>query len=130
MKHALFFFAGLTLSLFASAQVSSGSAQASSFDGQDHIKITAAKDTLHINFKDKSFTLNNIRDLDSCLKKNIPEMTLPVIDLETFADMTPEYHRAIIIILDKYRCPVVSERIVSSGAGKFKVQARMIDDTH
>jgi hypothetical protein len=123
MKHALLFFAGLTLSLFASAQ-------ASSFDNQDHIKITTGKDTLHVSFKDKSFTLNNIQDLDSCLKKDIPEMTLPVIDLETFADMTRDYHRAIIIILDKYRCPVVSERIVSSGAGKFKVQARKIDDTH
>jgi hypothetical protein len=56
-------------------------------------------------------------------------MTLPVIDLETFADMTAEYHRAIIVLLDKYRCPVISERIVSSGGGKFKVQARKIDDT-
>jgi hypothetical protein len=119
MKHVLFFFASLTLSLFASAQ-------ASSFDNQDHIKITAAKDTLHISFKDKSYTLGNIQALDSCLKKNIPEMTLPVVDLKTFADMTPEYHRAIIVILDKYRCPVVSERIASSEAGKFKVQARMI----
>jgi hypothetical protein len=123
MKHTLLFFAGLTLSLFASAQ-------AGSFDNQDHIKIRAAKDTLHINFKDKSFTLNNIHDLDSCLKKNIPEMTLPVIDLETFADMTPEYHRAIIVLLDKYRCPVVSERIVSSGAGKLKTQVRMMDNNH
>jgi hypothetical protein len=123
MKHALVFFTCLALSLCAFAQ-------ASSFDNQDHIKITAAKDTLHINFKDKSFTLSNIRDLDSCLKKNIPEMILPVIDLETFADMTPEYHRAIIIILDKYRCPVVSEKVVSSGSGKPKVRFRMIDNTH
>jgi hypothetical protein len=53
MKHALIVFASLTLSLLASAQVSS-------FDNQDHIKITAAKDTIHISFKDKSFTLNSI----------------------------------------------------------------------
>jgi hypothetical protein len=127
MKHALLCFASLTFSLFAFAQAGS---QPSAFDNQEHIKIMAAKDTLHVKFKDKSFTLSNIRDLDSCLKKNIPEMTLPVIDLETFADMSPEYHRAIIILLDKYRCPVVSEKIVSSGGGKPKVELRMIDSLH
>ncbi len=108
MKHALLFFVSLTLSLLAFAQ-------SNAFDNQDHIKITAAKDTLHISFKNKSLTLNNIHDLDSCLKMNIIETTLPVVDLETFADMTPENHRAIIVILDKYRVPVASERVVSSG---------------
>jgi len=57
-------------------------------------------------------------------------MTLPVVDLENFADMTPEYHRAIIIILDKYRVPLASERVVSSGGGKFMAWARKVDDPH
>jgi hypothetical protein len=123
MKHVLLFFASLTISLLACAQ-------SNAFDNEDHIKITALKDTLHVSFKNKSFTLNNVHDLDSCLKKNIPEMTLPVVDLETFADMTSEYHRAIIVILDKYRVPVESEKTVSSRGGKLMLNMRMIDDTH
>lgn len=112
MKHALLFLASLPLSIFAFAQ-------SNPFGKEDHIKITVAKDTLHISFNNKSFTLNNIHDLDSCLKRSLPEMTLPVVDLETFADITPEDHRAIIIITDKYRLPVVSERTFSSGNGKI-----------
>ena len=109
MKHALLFFACLTLSFFTFAQ-------SKAFGNEDHIKITATKDTLHLDFKDKSFTLKSINDLDSCLKRNISEMTLPVVDLETFTDITPENHRAIIVIMDKNRLPVVSERSISSGA--------------
>jgi hypothetical protein len=74
MKHALLFLVSLTLSLLAFAQ-------SNAFDNQDHIKIAVAKDTLHVSFKSKSFTFNNIHDLDSCLKKSIPEMMLPVVDL-------------------------------------------------
>ena len=74
---------------------------------------------LHISFRNKSFTLHNTQDLDSCLKNKLPNMTLPVVDLETFADMSPEYRRAIIVIMDKYRLPVVSERDASSGNRKF-----------
>jgi len=116
MKHALLFLACLPLSLFAFAQ-------SSVFGNEDHIKITATKDTLHISFKDKSFTLKNINDLDSCLKNNISETTHPGVDLETFTDMTPQYHRAIIVIMDKYRLPVVSERTFS-GNGKIAGSVR------
>ena len=112
MKHVLLFLASLPLSIFAFAQ-------SNPFGNEDHIKITATKDTLHLSFKDKSFTLKNISDLDSCLKKNISETAHPDVDLEIFADMTPEDHRAIIIIMDKYRLPVVSERTLSSGNGKI-----------
>ena len=77
-----------------------------------------AKDSLRISFKNKSLILNSIHDLDSCLKKNISEMTFPEVDLETFTDITPEDHRAIIIIMDKYRLPVMSERTFS-GSGKI-----------
>jgi hypothetical protein len=52
MKHALLFFVCLPLSLVAFTQ-------SNPFDNEDHIKITVAKDTLHISFKNKSFTLNN-----------------------------------------------------------------------
>jgi len=110
MKHAFLVFTCIIYSFLAFAQ-------SNVFGNEDHIKITAAKDTLHISFKDKSFTLKSINDLDSCLKKNIPETAHPDVDLETFADMTPEHHRAIIVIMDKYRLPVVSERTLSSGAG-------------
>jgi len=123
MKHAFLFFACLTLSLFAFAQ-------SNVFGNEDHIKITAAKDTLHFSFKDKSFTLKNINDLDSCLKKNLPETAHPDVDLETFTGMTPEYHRAIIVIMDKYRLPVVSERAVSSGSGKLVGSVRMATYDH
>jgi hypothetical protein len=116
MKHALLLFASLPLSLFAFAQ-------SNPFGNEDHIKITTTKDTLHLSFKDKSFTLKNINDLDSCLKKNIPETTHPDVDLEIFTDMTPEYHRSIIVIMDKYRLPVVSER-TSSGNGKIAGSVR------
>jgi hypothetical protein len=117
MKHALLFLASLPLSIFAFAQ-------SNPFGKEDHIKLTAAKDTLRLSFKDKLFTLKNMNDLDSCLKKNIPERTHPDVDLETFADMTPEYHRAIIVIMDKYRLPVVSERTFSSGNGKIAGSVR------
>jgi len=112
MKHALLLFACLPLSLFAFAQ-------SNPFGKEDHIKITVSKDSLRISFKSKSFTLNSIHDLDSCLKKNTSEMTLPEVDLETFTDITPEDHRSIIVIMDKYRLPVVSERTFSSGNGKI-----------
>lgn len=118
MKQILFFFSFLSLSIFAFSQSTTA----------DHIKIVAAKDTLQITFKSKSFTLNNIRDLDSCLKKNIPEMSLPVVDLETIGEMTPEDHRAIIVIMDKYRLPVVSERSISSGTGKVSSVVRKAYD--
>jgi hypothetical protein len=114
MKHALLFLASLALSIFAFAQ-------SNPFGKEDHIKITVAKDSLRISFKSKSFMLNSIHDLDSCLKKNISEMTLPEVDLETFTDITPEDHRAIIIIMDKYRLPVVSDRATSSGNGNLQV---------
>ncbi|HVU83870.1 MAG TPA: hypothetical protein VHC50_03460 [Puia sp.] len=118
MKHTLLFLASLPLSIFAFAQ-------SNPFGKEDHIKITVAKkDSLCISFKGKSFPLDSIHDLDSCLKKNISEMTLPEVDLETFTDMTPEDHRAIIVIMDKYRLPVVSERTLSSGNGKIKTSMR------
>jgi hypothetical protein len=112
MKHALLVLLCVPLSIFTFAQ-------SNPFGQEDHIKITATKDSLHISFKSKSFRLNNIRDLDSCLKINIPGMTRPVVDLETSPDMTFEDHRTIIVITDKYRLPVVSERTFSSGKGKL-----------
>jgi hypothetical protein len=121
MKHSLLFFACLIISLLTFAQ-------SNAFDNPDHIKIVVAKDTLHISFKSRSFRFNNIQDLDSCLKKNIPEMTLPVVDLETFSDMTPEDHRALIVIFDKYRIPVASQRVVSSG--KPLTFVRRVNDVH
>lgn len=111
MKHAFLVFTCLIFSYLVFAQ-------SNVFGNEDHIKITASKDTLHISYKDKSFTLKSINDLDSCLKKNIPERAHPNVDLETLPDMSPEYHRAIIVIMDKYRLPVVSERTLSSGNGK------------
>ena len=60
------------------------------FANEDHLKITVGKDTLHVSFKNKSFMLNNVHDLDSYLKKNSMEMSPPVVDLETFNGMTPE----------------------------------------
>jgi hypothetical protein len=123
MKHALLFFVCQPLSIFAFAQ-------SNPLSNEDHIKITVGKDTLRISFKDKLFTLNNTHDLDSCLKKNIPETIHPDVDLETFADMTPEEHRAIIIIMDKYRLPVVSERTFSSGNGKLAGAVRIAKYDH
>jgi len=110
MKHAFLVLACLPLSVFAFGQ-------SNPFGNEDHIKITAVKDTLRISWKSKSFILSSIQDLDSCLKRNIPELTRPVADLETFSDMTAEDHRSIIIVMDKYRLPVVSERTLSSGKG-------------
>lgn len=120
MKHVFLFFFSLSLSFLAFAQ-------SNVFGNEEHIKITAAKDTLHISFKDTSLRLNDIHDLDSCLKMNLPMITGPVVDLETFTNMTPEYHRAIIVILDKYRVPVVSEKQLSSGPGKLMVSFRRVD---
>jgi hypothetical protein len=123
MKHALLFFAGLLLSFLAFAQ-------SNVFGNEDHIKITAAKDTLHISFKDKSLRLNDIHDLDSCLKMSLPMMPVPVVDLETFTGMTPEYHRAIIVVLDKYRIPVVSEKAFSAGPVKLMAFRRADSISH
>ena len=57
-------------------------------------------------------------------------MTRPEVDLETFTDITPEDHRAIIIIMDKYRLPVVSERTLSSGNGKIARFVKEAVDDH
>ena len=111
MKQALLLFSCLSLSVFSFAQVNS--------PGQDHIKIIVAKDSLHVSFKNKSFKLNNIQDLDGWLKENISETSSPDVDLESSIELTPENHRAIIIIMDKYRCPVVSERMISDGKPKI-----------
>jgi hypothetical protein len=111
MKQALFLFFCLIASVFSFAQINS--------PGQDHIKIIVAKDSLHVSFKNKSFKLNNIQDLDGWLKQHIMETSFPEADLEFFIELTPENHRAIIVIMDKYRCPVVSERMVSDGKPKI-----------
>ena len=93
--------------------------QINAYDNQDRVKIIVAKDSVHVGFKNKSFRLNSIQDLDGWMKENIAEMTLPVVDLETFIELTPQNHRAIIAIMDKYRCPVVSEKMVSDGKPKM-----------
>jgi hypothetical protein len=107
MKNVILFFASLTISIFSFAQTTA--------DDQDHIKITAANDSLNVRLKDQLFRLRNIHDLDSCLKKNLPGLKLPVVELETYTDLTAINHRAIIVLLDQYRCPVVSERTISDG---------------
>ena len=111
MKNVILFFAGLAISIFSFAQTTS--------DDQDHIKITAANDSLTVRLKNQLFKLPNIQDLDSCLKKNLPGMKLPVVEVETYTDLTAINHRAIIVIMDKYRCPVVSERTISDGKPKI-----------
>ena len=110
MKNVILFFASLAISIFSFAQTIS--------DDQDHIKITAANDSLNVRFKDQLFKLRNIQDLDSCLKKNLPGMKLPVVELETYTDLTAINHRAIIVVLDQYRLPVMSERTISDGKPK------------
>ena len=110
MKSLILLFASLTISIFSFAQTTS--------DDQDHIKITAANDSLNVRFKDQLFELRNIRDLDSCLKKNLPGMKLPAVELETYTDLTAINHRAIIVVLDQYRLPVVNERTISDGKPK------------
>jgi len=121
MKHALLVLAVLPLSILSSAQSS---------DGQDHIKLTAANDSLNIQLKNQSFKLKNIQELDSCLKNNLPGTTVPVIDLEAYSSLTPQNHRAIIVIMDKYRIPVASERTLPSGKGKPAVSLRKAVDEH
>jgi len=111
MKKALVLFSSLILSILSFAQIKP-------IDNQDHIKIIVAKDSLHVSFKNKSFKLNNIQDLDNWLKQNITETSPPDVDLESFIELTPQNHRAIIFIMDKYRCPVVSDRMVSDGKPK------------
>ena len=113
MKNVILFFASLAISIVSFAQTTS--------DDQDHIKITAANDSLNVRFKDQLFKLRNIQDLDSCLKKNLPGMKLPVVELETYTDLTAINHRAIIVVLDQYRLPVMSERTISDGKPKGSI---------
>jgi len=68
MKNVILFFASLILSIFSFAQTTS--------DDQDHIKITAANDSLNVRFKNQLFKLRNIQDLDSRLKGAISRMLL------------------------------------------------------
>ena len=112
MKQALLLFASLILSILSFAQVDS-------IDNPDNIKIILAKDSVHVRFKDKSFKLDNIQDLDSWLKQNITKMIPPDVDLVSYIELTPQKHRDIIVIMDKYRCPVVSEKMVSDGKPKI-----------
>lgn len=112
MKQILLLFSCLTLSILSFAQINAA-------DDPDHIKIIVGKDSVHVNFKDKSFKLNNIQDLDSWLKQNIAGMIPPDVDLVSYyIELTPQKHREIIVITDKYRCPVVSEKTVSDGKPK------------
>lgn len=112
MKQAILLSSCLILSILSFSQINST-------DNQDHIKVIVAKDSVHVSFKNKSFKLNNIQDLDGWLKQNITERSSPDVYLESFIELTPENHRAIIIIMDKYRCPIVSERMVSDGKPKI-----------
>src|SRR5580704_4514422 len=116
MKHALLFCTSLAISILSFAQTTSGD--------QDHIKITAANDSLNVWFKNQLFKLRNIQDLDSCLKKNLPGMKFLEVELETYTDLTAINHRAIIALLDQYRCPVVSERTISDGKLKSAISRR------
>jgi len=112
MKKTLLLFSCLVLSILSFAQDHAT-------DNPDHINIIIAKDSIHISFKDRSFKLNNLQDLDSWLNQNIPAMIPPDVDLVSYIELTPQKHRDLIVITDKYRCPVVSERMVSDG--KLKV---------
>ena len=117
MKQTLLLCACLIVSILSFAQINS-------VDDPDHIKITLRADSIHINFKDKSFKLNTIQDLDSWLKQNIAGMIPPDIDLVSYFELTPQKHRSIIVIMDKYRCPVVSEKTVSDGKPKIAASIR------
>ena len=108
MKYTLLFLAGLLASLLTFAQTSPAR-------NSDHIRIIATNDSLTVRFKNKSFKLNKIQDLDSCLRNNLPDMTLPVVDLEADADLTAQNHCAIINVTDKYRIPVTSQLTISNG---------------
>lgn len=112
MKQTLLLFASLILSILSFGQVDS-------VGNPDNIKIILAKDSVHISFKDRSFKLNDIQDLDSWLKQNITKMTPPDVDVVSYIELTPQKHRDIIVIMDKYRCPVVSEKMVSDGKPKI-----------
>ena len=122
MKHAILSFSCLILSLLTFAQVDS-------VDNPDHIKIILSADSIHISFKDKTFKLNTIQDLDSWLKENIAGMIPPDVDLVSYIELTPQKHRDIIVITDKYRCPVVSEKTVSDGRlkGPFSIRRSSTD---
>jgi len=72
-----------------------------------------------------SFAQTTSDDQDSCLKKNLPVMKLPVVELETYTDLTAINHRAIIVLLDQYRCPVVRETTISDGKSKGAI-SRML----
>lgn len=119
MKHAILSFSCLILSLLTLAQVDS-------VDDPDHIKIILRADSLQISFKDKSFKLNTIQDLDSWLKQNIAGMIPPDVDVVSYIELTPQKHRDIIVITDKYRCPVVSEKSISEGRPKRAFSIRRI----
>ncbi len=120
MKQTILLFSCLVLSIVSFAQINST-------DNPDHIKIIVAKDSLHVSFKNKSFKLNKIQDLDGWLRQNVTPMSSPDVDLESFIELTPESHRAIIVIMDKYLCPVVSERMVSDGKPKAASAVRFKD---
>lgn len=123
MKQTLLLCACLILSILSFAQVNPA-------DNPDHIKIILRADSVHISFKDKSFKLNAIQDLDSWLKQNIAGMIPPDVDLVSYFELSSQKHRDIIVIMDKYRCPVVSERTLSSGNGKITGAVRRALDDH
>ena len=112
MKQTLLLFSCLILSVLSFAQINPP-------DNEDHIKIIVAKDSVHVDFKNKSFKLNNIQELDSWLKQHIAGMIPPDVDLVSINELTPQKHREIIVITDKYRCPIVSERMLSDGKPKI-----------
>ena len=126
MKQVLLLFFCLMLSVLSFGQVrSADSLDHIKADNPDHITIVLKKDSVHIRFKDQSFKVNSIQDLDSWLKENIAKMTPPDVDLVSYIALTPQKHRELIIIMDKYRCPVVSEKTISDGKPKIAGAIRL-----
>jgi hypothetical protein len=107
MKRLLLFVFVLGLALFCRAQ-SAGA-------GQNKIQISVSNTLLILVAQNKSVTLGSLSALDSCLRKIIPGLGRPIIEVGSEDGTDRERMRQVAVILESYHCPVISGARRSAG---------------
>jgi len=110
MKFILFLLVALTCSTLTYAQAYDNT------PARDTLRIRESNDSFAITYKGKSFAVNSVLALDSCLTKNIPGSALLIIMIESTSDADQEKNRAVANvanIVSRYKCPVISKRTFS-----------------
>ncbi len=100
MKYAFLFLASLGYSTLICAQTTTQATR------QNLLKITLSNDSMSVLYRDKPVhTGSTIQALDSCLKRTIQSQDNLIIEIESPSDMDKEKIRALLAVLNRYKCP-------------------------